>query len=121
LDWREGWLANALLYSAEVIGLNDGVTDLSKAASHYLITDAFISDHLGGEFIPAEYHGWWFDREVVDKAILTGVYAPAWSARVEHLHPDWGKGQLDGTYERQWARRETDHALYLHRMNQWKR
>jgi hypothetical protein len=40
------------------------------------------------------------DDEIVTAAKQRGVWAPALASVVEHLHPLWGKAEVDDTYVR---------------------
>ena len=114
--WRPGWLANALAVAeqtgAQVVGLNDGHTNLRHYGAHYMVARPFLSEHLGGFFIPPAYSSWWFDREVCEKAASLGLYAPAWDAVAEHTHPDWGNAAMDDTYKTAWPLHEVDRGIY---------
>lgn len=118
--WRVGWLESALNVAAktgaQVIGLNDGGhTDLSLYAPHYMASRWFCEDVLGGHLAPPEYGAWWFDREVCERAQALGLYAPAWDAWAEHLHPDWYKAAVDETYLMGRAFHDVDRVLYVNR------
>jgi glycosyltransferase involved in cell wall biosynthesis len=118
LRWHDGWLdfvVKEARAGAQVVGFNDGHTNIDTYAPHYMISQQFIDDHMAGEFVPAGYNTWWWDREVCELAKDAGVYAPAWSAWVEHRHPDWKTARTDGTYESMIPYRDMDKALYLKR------
>ena len=117
LVWGVGWLARAFMEDprAEVIGLNDGHTDIAQYAPHYMAELSFCETHLNGHICPPEYKSWWFDREVCELARRLGVYAPAWGADVEHLHPDWQTADLDDTYREMLPTHDEDKATYLKR------
>jgi hypothetical protein len=40
------------------------------------------------------------DDEIVTAAKQRNMWAPALAAVVEHLHPNWGKAEVDDTYTR---------------------
>lgn len=117
--YQPGWLAEALKVAdetgAQVIGFNDGHTDIAHYAPHYMMHKDFIADHMGGQFVPPEYQTWWFDREVCEKAQAVGLYAPAWAAHVEHQHPDWGTAEIDDTHREAMPGRAADKLLYEQR------
>lgn len=114
--WRPGWLAEALRVSAEnradVVGLNDGHTNLDDYAPHYMASRWFCEEHLGGRIIPEGYRCWWFDRHVCQMARMVGAYAPAWKAIAEHRHPDWKTAAVDQTYAEAFGDRELDKEVY---------
>jgi hypothetical protein len=117
--WQPGWLAAALATAqatgAQVIGLNDGHTNLEDYAPHFMLSAAFIEKHLGGLLVDPGYYSWWFDREICEIARQNGLYAPAWAALVDHQHPDWGTAPMDATYEAAWPTHDADKAHYLER------
>jgi hypothetical protein len=114
-----GWLAEALAVAdatgAQVIGLNDLHTDLSKYAPHFMVAGAYIEKHMHGYIVPPLYKSWWFDREICERAAAMGLYAPAWGAVVEHQHPDWQTAQMDETYREAWPLHDTDKLTYMER------
>lgn len=117
--YKDGWLREALKVATEgdahVIGLNDGHTNIDNYAPHFLMSDWFVESVMGGHMVPPEYKTWWFDREICERAITLGMYAPAWKAEAEHCHPDWGTAELDDTHKIAMTERDTDKALYLRR------
>ena len=117
--YADGWLQEALNVAettgADVIGLNDGHTNIDNYAPHYMMRDAFIELVLDGYMVPPEYKTWWFDREICERARALGTYAPAHKATVEHCHPDWGTAIADSTYAEAMPNRDADKALYLRR------
>lgn len=117
--YQPGWLAAALKVAdetgAQVIGLNDGHTNIDDYAPHYMMAGRFITERLGGLMVPPAYRSWWFDREVCEIARWAGVYAPAWLAHVEHQHPDWGTAAMDDTYREMWPAHDVDRQLYIDR------
>lgn len=117
LVWHEGWLAEALGVArgtgAQVIGFADGYTQLDERtrATHLMISRRFAEVVLRG-FIPPEYGGWRWDREICERAMALGVYAPAVKALLEHRHPDVGKAEMDETYRRAWHFHDEDLVVY---------
>lgn len=116
LVWHEGWLAGALRVAAEtgawVIGLNDGKTDLDDFAAHYMARAEFCRGELQGHMALPQYRAWWFDREVTQRAMALGLYAPARDILVEHRHPMWQTAPEDATYELGRQHREADRLVY---------
>lgn len=114
--WHEGWLESALYCAsknkAQVIGLNDGHTNLQHYGAHYMVHRDFIRNQLDGFFIPPEYKSWWFDREICERANQLGLYAPCHEAMAEHLHPEWNTAQMDATYEAGYELHDADRELY---------
>lgn len=116
LVWHEGWVAGALrvaaLTGAQVIGLNDGKTDLAEFAAHYMARAKFCAGELGGHMALPQYRAWWFDREVTQRAMRMGVYAPARDILIEHRHPMWQTAEEDDTYRRGMPHRDADREIY---------
>lgn len=117
IEWKPGWLGEALRVAEEtgalVVGLNDGDhTDLNDYAPHYMMHRLYADEH---GFIPAGYQSWWFDRDVCQKAQRLGLYAPAWAAVADHKHPDWHAAEMDETYALGMPLRSADQALYYQR------
>lgn len=112
--WRPGWLEEALRVAeatrAQVVGLNDLHTDLNHYAPHYMMHHAYAIAH---GFIPPGYQSWWFDRHVCEMAAALGLYAPAWKAIAEHMHPDWHTAPNDATYDAGRVYRDADKQIYL--------
>lgn len=118
--WRAGWLQQALAVAAQtgaqVVGLNDGGhTNLVHYAPHYMASRWFCERVLGGHIAPPEYRSWWFDREICERAGALGLYAPAWDAWAEHMHPDWYQAEMDDTYRFGARYHSVDRVLYLNR------
>jgi len=115
--WHQGWLAEALKVAqdtgAQVIGLNDGHTDLDDFAPHYMANWKFCEEQLGDRLVPEGYVTWWWDRHVCQLARMHETYAPAWSAWAEHRHPDWRTAVMDDTYREMEDKRGADMALYM--------
>jgi hypothetical protein len=118
LLWGDGWLKEALTvadkHGAQVVGLNDGHTDIGDYSSHYMISAGFCAEFIGG-IAPDEYTCWWFDREVCELAERLSLYHPAYRANVEHTHPNWNTALMDDTYRQMWPSHDQDKALYLER------
>jgi hypothetical protein len=117
--WHTGWLKAALKTAdetkAQVIGLNDGHTNLDHYGAHYMVSASFVKERLGGVFIPIGYKSWWFDREVCERAAALGLYAPCPDAVAEHLHPDWKTAEMDDTYRLGYAHHKADQRIYENR------
>jgi hypothetical protein len=109
--FHPGWLDHAQtvanLYQADVVGTNDlGSPRVMSGehATHMLIGRDYI-DRQGaswdgpGIVCHEGYSHWFVDDEIVWAAKQRGTWAMALGSRVEHLHPIWGKGANDATYE----------------------
>lgn len=65
----------------------------------------------------------WVDREFVETAKQRGKFIFAPDAMVEHLHPNWGKAEMDDTYRLglDLANFEIDRRLFHQREPLWRR
>lgn len=109
-----------------VIGTNDsrdGTGNPRVAAGdhtcHPLVRSRYIRDHgtvdRRGEAVHGGYHHWFVDDELIWTAKLRNAWAYCPDAIVEHLHPYWGHGEWDDTYQRGEANAEADGALWRQR------
>lgn len=129
LDFHVGWAEAALREhektGACVIGTND-LGNLrvktGRHSTHTLVKTEYLDcgtvdadDVLLTESYTHEY----VDDEFVRTAMFRRVWAFAPRARVEHLHPDWGKADWDDTYEKARAGRYHDQALFESRRYLW--
>jgi hypothetical protein len=104
-----GWLDHAQRTAGSryhVVGTNDlGNPRVMSGehATHLMVRRAYV-DELGaswdgpGVVIHESYRHWFCDDEVVTVAKQRGVWSPCLPARVEHLHPIFGKAEVDDTY-----------------------
>jgi hypothetical protein len=119
IRWHDDWLKESFRVAdgsgAQVIGLNDGHTNLDDYAPHYMAHRDYIENHQAGFFVPPVYQSWWFDRDVCQKAQALDLYAPAWLTWVEHRHPDWKTAPMDDTYQEARPLHEEDRRLYEQR------
>jgi len=56
------------------------------------------------------------DNEFIETAKARGQFVSCKRSIVEHLHPHWGKAEMDSTYEKATANSGKDRQLYLQRM-----
>lgn len=128
-----GWLDHLQEQAAEcqafVIGSNDLGNPRVMAgehATHFLINRDYV-DTVGaswdgpGVVCHEGYQHWFTDDEIVQAAKQRGVFAMALGSRTEHLHPAWGKAEMDATYE--WSsdpeRVAADSALFADRFDKF--
>jgi hypothetical protein len=126
LRFHPGWAEEALRVAAEtgarVVGTNDlgNPTVMSgRHATHSLVARSY-ADGLGtldgpGAVLCEQYDHQYVDTELVVTAQTRGEWAFADRSHVEHLHPFWGKGRMDATYERGLAGGRADRALFMSR------
>ncbi len=115
VEWLPGWLENALhTPNAGYIGLNDGHSDARHFSTHYILSRSFAIDVLGGVLQIPDYHAWYSDVEVAERARLADRYAFAPDAVIKHHHPSWGDPQ-DEIYQRGSAYYAQDQDMYTRR------
>lgn len=124
-----GWLDQAQAAAGDryhVVGTNDlgnpRVTS-GEHAVHLLIRRKYI-DGMGaswdGPGVVAHdgYRHWYVDDEIVTAAKQRGVWAPCLLSRVEHLHPAFGKADVDDVYRLGAEQAEADKKLFLARQEE---
>lgn len=105
--WDEYALRAARTTGAGVVGTNDlGNRWVMKGqlATHALV-DRVYADESGtidepGKILHEGYFHNWVDAELTETAVARGKFAFARQSHVEHLHPSWGKAEIDATYTR---------------------
>jgi hypothetical protein len=123
-----GWLDQALAAAApgpfDVVGTNDCGNPRSLAGEHSphpLIRRSYV-DSVGaswdgpGVVCHEGYAHWCVDDEIVTVAKRRGVWAMALGSKVEHLHPYFGKGEMDDVYRLGEQHAEQDKALFTERL-----
>lgn len=130
LFFHWGWLGKALDRMADpsvgVVGTNDlGNARVMRGehSTHSLVRRSYC-DEFGTiderrkvlhEGYPHEY----VDDEFIGTAKHRGAYAHAGDSLVEHLHPNWGKGETDALYEQQHPRMRLGRKVYWRRNHLW--
>lgn len=125
--FQPGWLDHALFvasqYGGQVVGTNDlGNPRVTSGdhATHMLVSRRYV-DEVGATFdaepgvVCGPYRHWFVDDELVLAAKQRGVWQMALGSIVEHMHPLWGKGQVDDVYVKGQAHAEADKALFEER------
>jgi hypothetical protein len=108
--WWEATEALRADPSVGVIGTNDSVFGTGNPAvaagehtCHPLVRASYIRERgiwgEPGKAVCEEYRHWFVDNELVVTAKLRDAWAFCREAVVEHLHPYWGHGAWDSTYE----------------------
>jgi hypothetical protein len=123
-----GWLDQALAAAApgpfDVVGTNDCGSPrviAGEHSTHPLVRRAYI-DKQGaswdgpGTLAHEGYRHWYVDDEVVTVAKQRGAWAMALGAKVEHMHPYFGKGEMDDVYRLGEQHAEADKALFAERL-----
>lgn len=125
--FHPGWLDHAQQTArdtgAQVVGTNDLGNPRVLAgdhATHMMIARDYI-DTVGASWdgpgvVCHEYRHNFVDDEIVTAAKTRGVWAPSLASVVEHLHPQWGKAEMDDTYRKGQFRYEKDRAEFQARL-----
>jgi hypothetical protein len=128
LRFSAGWDAHALLTadrtSCGVVGTNDLGNPLVKRgvhSTHTFFSRSYIETHGGtvdgsGIVFSEAYSHEYCDNEFVDTAKARGQFVSCKRSVVEHLHPHWGKSEMDSTYEKATANTLKDRQLYSQRI-----
>lgn len=128
LRFHQGWLEAAVALMSDRVGVV-GTNDLGNQrvmrgdhATHSLVArwyaDIGTIDSPAG-LLHEGYAHQFVDDELVATAKRRGAWAFAHDSHVEHLHPDWGKGNPDAVYDKgrsSWAR---DRRLFRTRSRLW--
>jgi len=127
LVFHEGWASQALRIGAGagVVGTNDlGNPQVKRGhhSTHILFSRDYIERWDGGTYdntgiiFSEQYDHNFVDTEFVQTAILRGQFKPCLRSIVEHMHPHWGKGEMDETYVKSERSFRNDAAIYNNRM-----
>jgi len=101
-----------------LVGLNDGVTNGSIAATHWL-ADKRLLPLLDGEFFYTGYKHTYCDVELLSRCRRMGRYIWEKDARLTHDHPIFKGEELKGDYAKIYSKEcvEHDRTLYWKRTN----
>lgn len=131
LKFWPGWAEVAISASRQndnrmVVGTNDlGNAEVKrgKHSTHSFVHRDYVEQGTWDEpdkLLHEGYHHNWVDKEFVQTAIRRDQYIHSASSIVEHLHPHWGKSEMDATYRKGLADYERDRRLYVRREKSWK-
>jgi len=127
VKFHKGWLDQAMATAAETGAAVVGTNDLGNPAvlagahaTHMLIRRRYVEKSgasLDGPGIVCHegYRHWYVDNEIVELARKRDVWAPCLAAHIEHLHPLFGKGEVDEVYMIGQRAVEADKALWIDR------
>lgn len=128
LRFHPGWDESALRLGAVAHAAVIGTNDLGHPAvlaghhsTHSLVSMEYVRavgatvDGIPGKVLH-DYHHNYVDTELVAVAQRRGAYVHCHAAKVEHLHPAWGKADGDDTYTAGVERFDEDRAIYEQRM-----
>lgn len=131
LRFHARWASNALKTPGRraVIGTNDLGNPLVRAgkhSTHPIVSRAYVEEvgasFDGPGFVYHEgYDHQYVDTELVELAMRRGEWSFAVDSLVEHLHPLWGKGEMDSTYKRGMAKGRLDANIYRQRRSEWQK
>lgn len=128
LRFHPGWLEAATVTGERqrvgVVGTQDMGNPLVKRgrhATHPLVRRTYIAEQGGtydgtGEIYSERYDHQYIDLELVEVAKARGQWAFCKQSLVEHLHPNWRKGEWDDVYEKAFRAASEDRQLYQQRM-----
>ncbi len=128
LRFHPGWFEAALAKAdagAGVIGTNDlGNSRVLRGehSTHSLLVRSYVELHGTIDGVGAMHEGYrhnFCDTEMVQTAKARGAWRFARKAVVEHLHPNWHKGQPDATYDLGKSGFSRDQTLYHRRRRLW--
>jgi Glycosyl transferase family 2 len=132
VKFHDGWweaLQETMVYPVSVVATNDlsPHTANGDACTQPIVRRDYIEMHGGawGEPGVAMHEGYihnFSETELWQLALHRGVGVFAADCVIEHVHPNWGKAEVDATYEQGSMRPggwEHDHALFLERVKLW--
>lgn len=127
LRFHPDWLGAATRKLKPGIGLV-GTNDLGnprvmrgELATHALVARWYtqLGAADGGALLHEGYEHNFVDQELTETAKRRGAFAFARFSHVEHLHPHWGKSEIDATYEKGLATFARDRRTYRARRSMW--
>lgn len=123
--WDRHAMAVSLRQRVGVVGTNDLANPWvvrGRHSTHTLFRRSYIEEYEGGTVDDSgtvfceQYDHQYVDVEFVQTAKMRKQWAFSKNSVVEHLHPHWGKAEMDPTYEKATRRTERDMALYRSRL-----
>lgn len=127
VKFHPGWWDHALdaarRDNASVVATNDLGNARVMAgvhATHPVISRRYIEEQGAswdgpGSVCHEGYRHWYVDNEWTRVAQEHGVFTAALGSKIEHLHPIWGKGEVDDTYRKGEHSQQRDAALWERR------
>lgn len=127
--FHDNWLPPLMKMSNYfgMVGANDlGNPQVSNGqlAVSYLIKRSYIPKACIGYPDDLLFEGYlhnFTDTELTETAIYNSEYAYCADSVVEHMHPAWGKSEVDSTYSLQDGTWEPDTRLFYSRRHLWGR
>lgn len=129
LRFHPGWYEAAVSRLAPGVGVV-GTNDLGSQrvingdhSTHSLVTRRYVDDHgtvdQPHRVLCELYWHEYVDDEFIETAKHRGAFVAAHDSVVEHLHPNWGKGEDDATYAAQRARMARGVRIFRRRRSLW--
>lgn len=128
LRFHRGWFENAVARMTGRVGVV-GTNDLGNRrviagehSTHSLVARWYIDQGTidePGKVLHEGYTHCFCDDELVATAKHRGAWAFAPDSIVEHLHPDWAKGQRDSTYDLGQRNFRHDRRVFHRRRHLW--
>jgi Glycosyl transferase family 2 len=131
LRFEKGWLEVALgladKFGKRVVGTNDlgnSAVLAGNHSTHSLVARSYVEEYGTideiGKVLHEGYEHQYVDNEFVETAKHRGEFIHAEHAVVEHLHPDWGKAEVDDTYRLGRSKTRHDKDLFRRRRKLWR-
>lgn len=128
LHFHPGWYEAAIAELGPGIGVV-GTDDMGSPrviagehSTHSLVTREYADRGTVDQPRTIYHEGYiheYVDDELVGTAKHRGAWAFARDAKVEHLHPNWGKAPTDRSYAQQRERIRRGRPLFLRRQTLW--
>jgi glycosyltransferase involved in cell wall biosynthesis len=122
--FQPGWDVAALTAmrddGADVVGIHDAGASTNAILlirRAYVIERSSVVDMPGRVFFPYEHN--YCDTELRETAMARGRYTACPASVIEHVHPDFGKAEIDDTYRKGRAHAEEDRIVYESRQHLW--
>ena len=130
LLFHDHWLEKALAAQRKTGGVRSSAqttwgtprTQRGWHSTHFLVSTEYLECGTvdePGKLLHEGYSHEFTDDECIQTARMRRTYVHAFDSHVEHLHPDWGKGTRDATYEKAQAGRMQDQRLFEFRKHMW--
>lgn len=127
--WLEKALEVAAANNAWVIGTNDignPRTAAGTLSTHTLVYRRYVEEcgavlNQPGNVVSDAYMHSYNDDELVETAKYHGRWGHAKDSIVEHLHPSWGKAELDANQRRYLPHEKRDGELFKLRSVMWQK
>jgi hypothetical protein len=125
-EWDRNALHSFTKLDIGVLGTQDKGNPLVKRGLHstHPIVCRGYADEFGTIDDPTKmvstcYDHQYVDNELCQTAIARGCWHFARDVVIEHLHPAWGKAEVDATYEKGWKHGSSDNRLFVKRSRLW--